>query len=41
MEGWARQELKNAQLGDARRTKRLILIVENLATFTRWDCPGS
>ena len=30
MEGWATKELKSAQLGDARRTKRLISIVENL-----------
>lgn len=31
MEGWATKELKNAKLGDKRRTKRLIKIVENLA----------
>ena len=31
MEGWATKELENAQLGDFRRTKRLIKIVENLA----------
>ena len=30
MGGWATKELKSAQLGDARRTKRLIKIVENL-----------
>ncbi len=31
MSGWATAELKNAQLGDVRRTKRLILIVDNLS----------
>ena len=31
MEGWATKELKNAQLGDDRRTKRLIKIVSLLA----------
>ena len=30
MAGWAIKELKSAKLGDARGTKRLILIVENL-----------
>ncbi|MBD2290432.1 transposase, partial [Microcystis wesenbergii FACHB-1317] len=31
MEKWAAQELKYADLGDTRRKKRLISIVENLA----------
>jgi len=31
MEKWAAQELQYADLGDARRNKRLISIVENLA----------
>jgi hypothetical protein len=31
MEGWAAQELQYAQLGDARRNKRLVQVVEALA----------
>ncbi|CCI31972.1 hypothetical protein MICAI_2280015 [Microcystis sp. T1-4] len=31
MEKWAAQELQYAELGDTRRKKRLISIVENLA----------
>lgn len=30
MEEWITQELERTELGDARRTKRLIKIVENL-----------
>ena len=32
MEKWAAQELQYADLGDTRRKKRLISIVENLAS---------
>ncbi|NEO80153.1 transposase DNA-binding-containing protein [Moorena sp. SIO4G3] len=39
MSGWATAELKNAQLGDVRRTKRLILIVDNLSKKTSATVP--
>ncbi|MDZ7965033.1 MAG: transposase DNA-binding-containing protein [Nostoc sp. DedSLP03] len=31
MQEWATEELKQADLGDARRTKRLIRIIEDLS----------
>ena len=39
MEKWAAQELKYADLGDTRRKKRLISIVENLASQPSTSVP--
>ena len=39
MEKWAAQELQYADLGDTRRKKRLISIVENLASQPRTSVP--
>jgi hypothetical protein len=39
MEGWAAQELQYAQLGDARRHKRLVRLVEDLAAQPNESVP--
>jgi hypothetical protein len=39
MEKWAAQELQYAELGDTRRNKRLISIVENLASQPSTSVP--
>jgi hypothetical protein len=39
MEGWAAQELQYAQLGDARRNKRLVRVVEDLAAQPNESVP--
>jgi len=39
MEGWAEQELRYAQLGDTRRNKRLVRIVEDLAAQPNESVP--
>ncbi len=39
MEKWAAQELQYADLGDTRRKKRLISIVENLASQPSTSVP--
>jgi len=39
MEGWAAQELQYAQLGDARRNKRLVQVVEALAAQPNESVP--
>jgi Transposase DNA-binding len=39
MEQWITQELETTQLGDARRTKRLIKIVENLSAKPEASVP--
>jgi hypothetical protein len=39
MEEWITQELERTELGDARRTKRLIKIVENLTAKPEASVP--
>ena len=39
MEGWAEQELRYAQLGDTRRNKGLVRIVEDLAAQPNESVP--
>ena len=39
MEGWIKQELEKTDLGDKRRTKRLMEIVSNLSTSPEESIP--
>ena len=41
MENWASKELEHVDLGDARRNKRLVRIVEDLAAQPTKECASS